>query len=250
MKLAEIIYALLILMLDFTIMYILLGVNLKNIKRLRFIVSLIIFALSLILSGYVSFKYGRKTFTAYFPLFVQLPIYLVYYLVSKYRGTKLFFVFLSTFIFSTPVIWSPFIVGVFVNYSIKIMTLASLVTYIITLVFVKKTIAPLFYYALENLQKSWLLLSSLPILYTIVSYLSNGYNHSIEAWKETSYLRVLILAIIYYSYIVIFVLFKQTREQWLWKNEQTILTMQMKSMKEHLAELKNSQTIVAIYSHD
>lgn len=250
MKISEITYAAFIIIFDFAVMYMLLDVNPKNVKKLNFIFSLIIFALTLISSGFVAYEYGRFTFTAYFPLLVQIPIYIAYYSISKYRGTKLFFVFISTFIFSTPVIWSPFIVGAFVNYSIKIMTLTSLITYFIMLVLVYKYIAPLFHYALENLQKSWLLLSSLPILYSILSYLTNQYNHTIAAWQETSYFRILILAIIYCAYMVILVLFKQTREQFLLKNEQAILTLQMDAMKEHLSTLKNSQTMASIYRHD
>jgi|GEM_PF-1773671 len=250
MKISEIIYVFLMIMYDFAIMYMLLDVKLKSVKKLKLIFSLTIFALALISSVFVVWEYGRATFTAYYPLIVQVPIYIVYYLVSKYRGTKLFFVFLSTFIFSTPVLWLPFIVGTFVNYSIQIMTLTSFITYLIMLVIVKKYIAPLFHYALGNLQKSWLLLSSLPVLYTILSYLSDGYNYTIQGWQETSYFRILILAIIYSAYMVILVLFKQIREQFRWKNEHDILALQMVSMKEHLSELKDTQTMSTIYRHE
>ncbi|HEY5587250.1 MAG TPA: ATP-binding protein [Ruminiclostridium sp.] len=250
MKTYEIIYALLIIVFDFVVMYMLLDVNLKNVKKLKFIFSLIILALTLISSTFVASEYDRATFTAYYPLFVQVPIYIMFYIVSKYRGAKFLFVFLSTFIFSSPVLWLPFIVGAFVNYSINIMMVASMITYFIMLVLVYKYIAPLFHYALENLQNSWLLLSSLPILYTILSYLSDENNHTIAAWIETSYFRILILAIIYCAYMVIFLLLKQTREHFLLKNERIILTLQMDAMKEHLSELKKSQTMEAIYRHD
>ncbi|MHB8129257.1 MAG: GHKL domain-containing protein [Mobilitalea sp.] len=250
MKNSEFIYAILIIIFDFTVMYMLLDIKLKNVKMINKIFSLIIFALSLISSAWVAVKYGRVTFTSYFPLLVQIPMYITYFSVSRYRRTKLFFVFISTFIFSTPVLWSPFIVGAFVNYSIKIMTISSFLSYIIMLVLVKKYIAPLFHYALENLQKNWLLLSSLPILYTILSYLSDGYNLTVVGWQETSYFRILILAIIYAAYLLIFVFFKQIREQFLWKNEQAILTLQMDAMKEHLSDLKNSQTMGEIYRQE
>ncbi|MBF8984020.1 GHKL domain-containing protein [Lutibacter sp. B2] len=250
MKIYELIYAFLIILFDFTVMYMLLDIHLKNIKKLNFIFSLIVFGLSLISSMYVASKYGRGTFTAYFPLLVQAPIYIVYSFVSKYKGTKLFFVFISTFIFSTPVIWSPFIVGAFVNYSIRMMTIASLVTYFVMLIMVHKYIAPLFHYALKNLQKNWVSLSLLPMFYTILSYLTNQYNHTIQKWQETSYFRILILAIIYSSYMLILILFKQTREQFIWKNEQSILTLQMAATKEHISQLKTSQNMASIYRHD
>ena len=250
MKISEIIYAILIILFDFAVMYMLLDINLRNVKKLKVIFAMILFALCIIINTFVAGKYGRTTFTSYYPMLVQFPIYIVYYLVSKYKRTKLFFVFTSTLIFSTPVLWSPFIVGSFFNYSTEIMTIASWVTYILMLVIVKKYIAPLFHYALENLQKSWLLLSSLPILYTILSYLSDGYNHTLAAWKETSYFRILLLSIIYSAYMVIFVLFKQIRELLLWKNEQAVLSLKMEAMKEHLSELVNSQTMESIYKQD
>jgi len=250
MKNSELIYAILIIIFDFSVMYMLLDIKLKNVKMINKYISVIIFALSLISSTWVAGKYGRTTFTSYFPLLVQIPMYIAYCSISRYQRAKLFFVFISTFIFSTPVLWSSFIVGAFADYSIEIMTLSSLITYIIMLVLVKRYIAPLFHYALENLQKNWLLLSSLPILYAILSYLSGGYNLTVIGWQETSYFRILILAIIYAAYLLIFVFFKQIREQFLLKNDQAILTLQMDSMKEHLSELKNSQTMWEIYRQE
>ncbi len=250
MIISEIIYELFIILFDFAVMYMLLAINLKIVKKLNILLSVIIFSLSLVSSIYVAGNYGRASFTSYFPLLVLIPMYIVFYLVSKYRGAKLFFVFISTFIFSTPILRLPYLVGVFVDYSIKIMTIASLFTYIITLVIVNKYIAPLFHYALENLHNNWRLLCFLPITYTLLSYLTDGDNHTLAAWHEYSYFRILFLAVIYSAYMVILVFFKQIREQLLWKNEQAILTLQMDSMREHLNELKNSQTMASIYRHD
>jgi len=250
MKISEVINELLLILLDFAVMYMLLDINLAKVKKAKLFFSSIILAISLILSVYVAFRYGRTTFHEYFPILVQLPFYILFYAISEFKRAKFFFVFLSTYILSSPVIWSPFIVGAFVNYSNRIMILTTVITYLIMFVVIKKFIASLFHYALENLNSSWILLSLLPIFYSILSYLADENNHTLSAWKETSYFRVLILAIIYTSYMVVFIFFKQIREQFLLKNEQTALKLQMSAMKDHLSALIDSQTMASIYKHD
>ena len=136
------------------------------------------------------------------------------------------------------------------NYSTNIMVSAFFIAYLLMLIIVKRSIAPLFHYALENLHNNWLLLCALPIAYTILSILTDGSYYSLTTWQETSYFRVLFLAIIYSAYLIIFIFFKQISEQLIMKNEQTLLTLQMNSMQSHLSELKNSQTLAAMYRHD
>lgn len=208
MKSSEIIYAILIILFQYASMYLLLDIHLKHTRRSNLIFSSITFSLCILCSMFVAYQYDRATFVSYYPLLVQVPLYLVFYYISNYRGRKLFFVYISSFIFSTAILWSPFLVGSFVNYSTRIMTIAAFTVYLLLFFFIKKSIAPLFHYALE------------------------------------------ILLIIYSAYLVILVLFKQTREQYLLKSEQSILHLQMNAMGEHLTELKKSQTMAAIYRHD
>ncbi len=250
MKITDMIYALCVILYDFSVMYMLLDIRPKKVKRFKLIMSIVVFTLSLIPSILIAGVYGRSTFTSYYFPLVQLPIIVVYFLLSRYRRAKLFFVYLSTFIFSTPVLLFPFIVGAFVDYSTNIMVAAFIVAYILMLVIIKRSIAPLFHYALENLHSNWLLLCALPITYSILSLLSDGSNYSLAAWQESSYFRVLLLAIIYSAYLIIFIFFKQISEQLKMKNEQALLTLQMNSMQAHLSELKNSQSLAAIYRHD
>ena len=250
MKITDMLYAMCVMLFDFTVMYLLLDIKVKKAKFFKLAFSILVFTLSLLSSIMIAGIYHRSTFTSnYFPL-VQLPIFIVYFLLSRYRGAKLFFVYLSTFIFSAPVLWFPFIVGTFVNYSRNIMVIGFIIAYILMLVIVKRSIAPLFHYALENLHNNWLLLCALPITYTILSMLSAGFDYSLTAWQETSLFRVLLLAIIYSAYLIIFIFFKQISEQLRMKNEQALITLQMNSMQTHLSELKKSQTLAAIYRHD
>lgn len=250
MTMPEIVYALLIVLFDVLTMYMLLGVRFKDVKKLKYMFFLLIFALTLMGSAFVAKKYGLSTYIGYFPLLVQVPIYFMFYPLSKYRGTKFLFVFLSTFIFSSPVLWSPFFVGAFVNYSMNIMLAAALIAYVMMLIVIKKVFSPLFHFMLENLQKKWLLLSVLPISYSVLSYLTDDFNYTIAGWQESSYFRILILAIVYSAYMVIFLFFKQTREQFMLQNEQTVFAMQLDAMKLHLSALEESQTKTAIYRHD
>lgn len=250
MKTSDMIYALCVMLFDFVVMYLLLDIKPKKVKRFKLALSILVFTLSLVSSIMIAGIYDRSIFTSYYFLLVQLPIFIVYFLLSRYRRAKLFFVYLSTFIFSAPVLWFPFIVGAFVNYSANIMVAAFIIAYILMLVIVKQSIAPLFHYALENLQNNWILLCALPIAYSILSMLTGGSDYSLTAWQETSYFRVLFLALIYSAYLIIFIFFKQISEQLRMKNEQALLTLQMNSMQSHLSELKNSQTMAAIYRHD
>jgi len=250
MKTSDMIYALCVMLFDFAVMYLLLDIKLKKAKRFKLVLSIIAFTLSLLSGIMIAGIYDRSTFTSYYFPLVQLPIFIVYFLLSRYRRAKLFFVYLSTFIFSALVLWFPYIVGAFVNYSTNIMVAAFIIAYILMLVIVKRSIAPLFHYALENLHNNWLLLCALPITYTLLSMLSGGSDYSLTAWQETSYFRVLFLSIICSAYLIIFIFFKQISEQLRMKNEQALLTLQMNSMQTHLSELKNSQTLAAIYRHD
>jgi len=103
---------------------------------------------------------------------------------------------------------------------------------------------------LRNTDKGWFGFCTIPVSYYGLIYFTAMHNVSNVTTKPTLVIITLALILTLSAYVMILRFFKQTREQLILQNEQTLLQMQVAAAQVHLEELKESQEKAIIYRHD
>ena len=78
------------------VMYLLLGVDFRTLPRKRKVIVVIFFIMILFVNIVSKAYLGRALYAKFYVLFAQIPVFLLFYLSSTYRGIKLLFVLLTT----------------------------------------------------------------------------------------------------------------------------------------------------------
>ncbi|KUO72517.1 MAG: hypothetical protein APF81_04045 [Desulfosporosinus sp. BRH_c37] len=231
-----------------TLMYMLLDFEVKPKKGVYIMGSFM--TLLLISGGFVWLSLGYQSFMILYPVFVQAPLFIGFWFISKYRGIKLFFVLLTVIVLSSPPILVGQIVAAFFGYNDVVVSVVSLVMYLPITFIVYKYFRPLFLYMLRNTSKGWATFCLIPLSYNAFTFLLGRYDVELVRdepllWLDTS-VAILIIA----AYVLILRFFKQTREQLTLQNEQTILAIQVSALQDRSETLKESEEKAIIYRHD
>ena len=187
-------------------------VDFSTLSRKRKLLSCIYFIVYLILNIASQVILGFELYGDFYLLLTQFPLYILLFILTRYRGIKLIFLYLSITIFSsTAMFLSSFIIyfthapllGVIPSY-----TLMFLVSY--------RYLKSPFYYILEFAETkliAWLTI--MPILYYIYNYYTTKYQYFtiITTINRDFWSRGLTLAIVLFSYCLIIVLFKMIQEK-------------------------------------
>ncbi|SHH28390.1 sensor histidine kinase [Clostridium grantii] len=206
--------------------------------------------LMIVIDSYVWINFGYETFMKLYTFLAQIPLYIAFIFVSKYKGIKLAFVHLTVIALVSSIVLIAILISSFFGLSLEIMYVISLILYIPTGFITYRYFRPYILYMLRNTDKGWLGFCVLPLTYSILTYSSGKYNLGDVISQNTLVpsIRGLIFTIV--SYILILWLFKQTREQLTLQNEQNLLQMQITASKQNLEALKESQEKTIIYRHD
>ena len=230
------------------LMYMLLDFEIKRIKG-TYMMGLFMMIL-LALGGFVWFSLGYESFMILYPVFVLGPLFIAFWFVSKYKGIKLFFVFLTVIVLSSPPILIGYIVSTFFGYNEVILRGVCLLMYLPITFIVYRYFRPLFLYMLRNTQKGWATFCLIPLSYNVYTFLMGKYDGELVRdepllWLDTS-VTILIIAV----YVLILRFFRQTREQLILQNEQNILEMQVSALQERYKTIQESEEKTIIYRHD
>jgi hypothetical protein len=206
--------------------------------------------LMIVIDSFVWTNFGYETFMKLYTLLAQIPLFIAFLFVSKYKGIKLVFVHLTVIALVSSMVLIAILISSFFGLSLASMYVICLILYIPTGFIIYKYLRPYILYMLRNIDKGWLAFCIIPLTYSILTYSSGKYNLG-DIISETSLvasIRGLIFTFI--SYILILWLFKQNREQLTLQNEQNLLKMQITASKQNLEALKESQEKTIVYRHD
>lgn len=232
-----------------SMMYVLLDCEIKHKKNLYLFWLYV--SVVLILDGLVLLNFGYTTFMELYPLLVQLPAFLAFVFVSRFKFIKVFFVHLTLVAISLSVSMMGIIISYFFDFNRSAINVACYIIYIPLWFFVYKYLRPSFIYMLRNSDKGWFGFCTIPLSYTLLLYLISKYNlDKLNLEPRTFVSCVLLLILTFAAYLLILQFFKQTREQLTLQNEQNLLQMQVAAAQMHLEELKDSQEKTIIYRHD
>ncbi|KUO66627.1 MAG: hypothetical protein APF84_04105 [Gracilibacter sp. BRH_c7a] len=231
-----------------TLMYMLLDIEVKRSKGI-YIMGLFMTIL-LVCGGFVWFSLGYQSFMFLYPIFVQIPLFIGFWFISKYKGVKLLFVLLTVIVLSSPPILLGHIVAAFFGYNDLIVNVVCLVMYLPITFIVYKYFRPLFLYMLRNTKKGWWVFCLIPLSYNVFTFLLGRYDVELVREVEILWLDTTVAILIIGSYVLILRLFRQTRKQLTLQNEQNILAMQVSALEARSEALKQSEETTLLYRHD
>lgn len=231
------------------LMYIFLDCELKD-KRKLYLLSLFA-AVVMICDVLILLNYGYLYFMKLYPLIVQLPVFLIFMYISKFKGIKVFFVLLTVIAITTSFSFIGLIISYFFASGRVTVNIVCYILYLPIGFLLYKYLRPAFLYMLRNTDKGWFGFSTIPLSYTILIYLLGKYNLNTFIFETKTFVcAILLLVLTISAYFQILRYFKQTREQLIMQNEQNLLRTQITAARMHLEDLKESQEKIIIYRHD
>lgn len=234
-----------------TVMSMLLNVRLGELPLKRRIAAIFIAVIGIAATPVLVLSLGAEVYGKYYLLFVQLPVYLGFYIVSRYKGIKLLFVLLSIVVLSAPPIMCVSTLRTFFAIPLAAVLPAFLICYVLMALFVYKVLKSDFNYMLEHCESNrfWLF-CLIPVLHYIYAYATTHYNF-VQPFEQQGYFIQQIPAIIVFSsYFLLVRVFRVTREKQILEDEQSMMRLRMEAARHYLNELKSTQQQTAIYRHD
>jgi len=244
----DLIWLLLTLCFATIVVYMLIDCEVKHKKDLYWLGLFVTFMI--VLDSFVWIHFGHETFMRRYTLLAQIPLFIAFLFVSKYKGVKLLFVHLTVVSLVSSIVLVAILIASYFGFSKTSMNLICLILYLPAGFLTYRYFRPYILYMLRNTDKGWLGFCIIPLTYFIITYSYSNYNTG-SMISQTSFapiLRGLIFTVV--SYIMILWLFKQTREQLTLQNEQNLLQMQITASKHNLEALKESLEKTIIYRHD
>lgn len=230
-------------------MTILADVNFFNLPRKKQIISATYFVTYLTLNVLIHMFLGSELYGDLYLLFTQIPLYILLFIITRYRGIRLIFLYLSITIFSsTAMFLSSFIIyftktpiwGVLPSYALLVW---------VSYRFLKEPFFHILEYA-DNKLIGWL--SILPILHYLYNYYTTKYQYFtiVTVINRDFWARGLTLAIVLFSYCMIIVFFKIIQKKSSSDAVQEMISQQLHDATQQLEQLRLAEKQAALYRHD
>lgn len=233
---------------DILLIYMLLEFEIKPKKKL-YLMGLFV-TVVLICDGLVWQDLGYQGFMKLYPLIINIPLFIAFLFISKYKGIKLFFVLLTaSFLCTVPISIGLILLSHWVT-NRNALSVVSILMDVPTGFIVYRYFRPSLLYMLRNTDKGWFGFCTIPLSYYALIYFTGMYNVNILRVKSTLITMGLALMLTLAAYVMILRLFKQTREQVTLQKEQDLFQMQAAAAQVHLEALQESQEKTIIYRHD
>lgn len=215
-------------------------------KQVTFVTYFIIF---LTLNIIIQLLVGFELYGDLYLLFTQFPLYISFFITTRYRGIKLFFLYMSITIFSSTAMF----LSSFIIYFTKMPVVGVLISYALLLWISYRFLKKPFFHILEYADTkmiSWL--GILPVLYYIYNYYTTKYQYFtiITVINHNFWERGLTLAIVLFSYCLIIVFFKIIQEHSASNAVQEMILQQLHDATQQLEQLRLAEKQAAIYRHD
>lgn len=229
---------------------------LLNVKRSVFTIEkttkLIIFTvLVLIINILVFIYFGRVTYSRFYIILIQLPLYIAFHKISQYSDIKLLFTLLTAITFASIPVFVVTTLKILTDSNIFFMIFSCLFSYWLVLVLVIKFMSTNFIYALEyGDYKLFWKLSIIPILYYVYGFLSSQYNFIQYTQLDNIFINHIPNMIVLISYVLLIDIFKGSHEKQQLVNEYNFLSLQINASTKQIDVLRTAQNQTAIYRHD
>lgn len=230
-------------------MIVLTKLHFKNLPRKKQINAIIYFVIFIISNIVIQIFGGFKLYGDLYFLFTQLPLFIFLFLITKYRGSKLLFLYLSLVIFSSTAMFLSSLIIFFTHMPL----LGVLPSYALVLYLSYRYLRKPFYALLENADNKlvgWMCI--LPILYYIYNYYTTQYQYFtiIAVINRNFWARALVLAMVLFSYCLMIILFQIIQEHSASHAVQEMISQQLHDATQQIEQLRIAEKQTAIYRHD
>ncbi len=213
------------------------------------IIAMVYFVTFITLNVVLQMILGFELYGDFYLLITQIPLYILLTILTRYRGIKLVFLYLSITIFSSTAMF----LTSFIIFFIKMPLLGVIPSYALMLWVSHHYLKKPFYYILEyadNRLIGWL--SILPVLYYIYNYYTTKYQYFtiITVINRNFWERGLVLAMVLFSYCLIIIFFKITQERSAFNAVQEMISQQLHDATQQIKQLRLAEKQAALYRHD
>lgn len=194
---------------------------------------------------------GIENAGRYYTLTTQLPVFLLFLLLSRRHAIAILFATLTAIFLSFPLTLGRTVLVQVFHAPFLMTVVLVLAICVLQSVFVMRFLRPNFLYMLEHVkQERMLRFCIVPLLYNIISYLIGRYNYSSAMSAGTQQIRILLFLMMLAVYFLLLDIFKSTREKAMAEQEQELLFLQLKASRQRMEELKHAQDQARYYRHD
>lgn len=229
----------------------LLDVKFKEVSHRKLLEALLFFVVITILSIFIYVTWGRSVYRVCYPFIIQAPSYILFRILSPYKGVKLLFVLLTAITTASIPVNISVAISTFCRIALHTNSIIFVISCIITLVIIYLFFKPDFNYVLKyGKSKDFYKLCVIPALYYFYSIYTSGYNFIQSVNPDGYFMRRIPDIIVFISYILVVSIFHSTREKQILKNEQFMMISHLETAEQQIAELRNAQEQARIYRHD
>ena len=230
-------------------MMLLADIHFFTLPKKKQIISACYFVVYLTLNIIIQMLLGFELYGDFYLLFTQIPLYILLFIMTRYRGIKLIFLYLSITIFSSTAMF----LSSFIIFFTKMPVLGVLPSYALLLWVSHRFLKKPFFHILEYAESQLLgWLSILPVLYYIYNYYTTKYQYFtiITVINRDFWERGLTLAMVLFSYCLIIIFFKITQEKSATDAVQEMISQQLHDATQQLEQLRLAEKQAALYRHD
>lgn len=230
-----------------TVMYLLLDVHLHKLTQKRRLGGILFFVAFIICNISAQAMLGYQVYGKFYLLFTQLPVYLLFRLVSNYKGIKLLFVLLTTVFFSSPIMMVTSVLRHF--FELPIWTY--IVFYIMFLVLIHRYFKGAFNHMLAVADnRLFFVFITIPLMYYIYGYALTQYQLADMVINTRFFVLQIPWLIVLVAYLLLVQIFKMVFEKAELQNAKNLASVQLNAATKQIEQLRMSQKEIAIYRHD
>ena len=247
MNLLRIIFNVMLVFYACAIMYLLLDVQWKNLSRKKKIGSIVYFIALLIFDISAQIVLDYSIYGKLYLLFTQIPVFLLFLMISKFQGIKLIFVLLTTVFFSAPVM---VLRSFFQSFSISLVCIALVFNSVLVFLIDRYFKKPFNYVLTYGDNRMFLLFSMIPLLYYIYSYASTRYQFDDIVLSQHFFIEQIPWIIALFSYFLLTRIFQMVSKEAEMKNAQNLAIAQLSAATKEIEQLRITEQQSVIYRHD
>lgn len=232
-------------------MSILLDVHPRRVPRRRWICAMAFAAILVILNIWVCVTLGRRTYRTYYLFWVQLPMLILFGILSAYRGAKLLFTLLTAIVLASVPTTAILVCGMYYPDERWLRSVAFLVTAVALVVGLHVAPNADFRYMLEHGEDRYFRKFCLiPLLHYIYTFGLSKYDFVQEVGQEGFWLRRIPTLVVFLSYLLLLSVFRDTRERLSLQRQQDSLQLQLAASRQQREQLAVMEQQTAAHRHD
>lgn len=232
-------------------MAMLLNVKLKELSAKRLGLGLLFTILIVLLNLWFLTSFGPNTYRSFYLLLVQLPCFILFSIISRYRGIQIVFVLLTAITFVFLPISITKIIQNLSNCTIQTATLTLAISSLVVLILIYYFVKPDFNYILDYGEKrAFWKYCIIPLLYYLHIFSVTKYDFTKVLTTERLLMTHIPTIMVFVTYFLFINTFRNTREKEVNNAHENLLTIQLTASKQQYEQLKSLHELGSVYQEN